>query len=81
MVVVTRTVCKPFGYNLACAVLGRDPKEVKNSENTLENKHKIIADLTYKFITCGMIGLDTSFLVPNLFKFLNIGRPDFYTEV
>jgi len=80
-VVLTRSLCKSFGYSIVCFMLGRDPNEVKNSEDSLENKHKMMAELTYKFITYGMIGLDTTFLLPNLFKFLSIGRPDFYTEV
>lgn len=81
LVVVTRSVFKTFGYNIVCFLLGRDPKEVKSSEDSLENKHKIMAELTYKFITYGMIGFDMQFLLPNLFKLLSIGRPDFFTEV
>lgn len=80
-VVATRAIGKSIAYALVCALLGRDKTEVKKSENSLENRDKTIVELSYKFIVYGMIGFNTNYLLPNVFKMLNIGRPDFYTEI
>lgn len=81
VVIVTRVVGKSIAYEFVCMLLGRDKNEVKASENTLENRDKIIVELSYKFFVCSMIGFNTNYLLPNFFKMLNIGRPDFYTEI
>lgn len=80
-VVATRAIGKSIAYAFVCALLGRDKTEVKKSENSLENRDKIIAELSYKYFVCSMIGFNTNYLLPNVFKMLNIGRPDFYTEI
>lgn len=79
-VMATRAIGKSVSYGFVCALLGRDKNELRNSENSLQNKHKIIVELSYKYFTYGMIGLITQYIVPNVFKLLEIGRPDFYTE-
>lgn len=80
-IVATRAIAKFISYALVCAILGRDRKEIRNSENSLENKHKTIVDLCYKYFTYGMIGFNTQYLLPNAFKLVGLGRPDFYTEI
>lgn len=80
-VIATRAVGKSIAYAFVCMLLGRDQKEVKASESTLENRDKIIVELSYKFFVCSIIGFNTNYLLPNAFKMLNIGRPDFYTEI
>lgn len=62
-------------------LLGRDKNEVKASESSLENRDKIIVELSYKFFVCSIIGFNTNFLLPNAFKMLGIERPNFYTEI
>lgn len=81
VVIATRAVGKSIAYAFVCMLLGRDKNEVKASESTLENRDKIIVELTYKFFVCSSIGFNTNCLLPNFFKILNIGRPDFYTEI
>lgn len=80
-VLATRAIAKSISYAFVCALLGKDKNELRNSENTLENRDKIIVELCYKYFTCGMIGFNTLYLLPNVFKALGIGRPDFYTEI
>lgn len=80
-VIATRAVGKFIAYTLVCALLGRDQKEIRASESTLENRDKIIVELSYKFFVCSMIGFNTYFLLPNFFKMLSIERPDFFTEL
>lgn len=80
-VMATRAIGKSIAFAVVCMLLGRDQNEVKASESTLENRDKIIVELSYKFFVCIMIGFNISCLLPNVFKMLNIGRPDFYTEI
>lgn len=78
-VIATRAVGKAVSYAFVCMLLGRDKNEVKASEST--DRDKITVELSYKFFVCSMIGFNTNYLLPNVFKMLNIGRPDFYTEI
>ncbi|KAL1397112.1 hypothetical protein pipiens_002582 [Culex pipiens pipiens] len=80
-IVATRAFGKSLSYAFVCFLLGRDKNELRRSENTLDNKNKIIVELSYKFFACFMIGFNTQYLLPNVFKLLRIGRPDFYTEI
>ncbi|XP_031617143.1 sphingosine-1-phosphate phosphatase 2-like [Contarinia nasturtii] len=80
-VIATRALGKSIAYAVVCMLLGRDQNEVKASESTLENRDKIIVELSYKFFVYSSIGFIVNCLLPNVFKMLNIGRPDFYTEI
>lgn len=80
-VLVTRSLGKSLCYSAICAFLGRDKTELMKSENSLANKQKIFVDLCSKFGMTVMIGMNIQFLLPNLFKMMNIGRIDFYTEI
>lgn len=80
-VVATRALGKSIAYAFVCALLGRDKNEIKASESSLENRDKIIVELCYKYFACSLIGFNTNWLLPKVFKMLNIGRPDFYTEI
>ncbi|XP_063533562.1 sphingosine-1-phosphate phosphatase 1-like [Cydia strobilella] len=80
-VVATRAIGKSVSYAFICALLGKDKNELRNSENSLDNKNKIIVELCYKYFTCGMIGFNTVFVFPNVFYLLRINRPTYYTEI
>lgn len=80
-VLATRALGKSVCYALACAFLGRDQHELKQSQNCLTNTHKIFVDLSSKFCMAFMIGVNIQYLLPNVFKLIGIGRPDFYTEI
>lgn len=80
-ILATKAMGKSVCYAVACAFLGRDKTELIQSENTLANKPKILVDLSSKFVTCFFIGLNIQYLLPNVFKLVGIGRPDFYTEI
>lgn len=80
-VLATRAIAKSVSYAVVCAILGQDKNALRSSESTLENRDKTIVELCYKYFTCGMIGFNTAYLLPNVFKLLGIGRPDFYTEI
>lgn len=79
-VVATRALAKSLAYAAICGFLGRDRNELRQSESSLQNHDKTVVDLCYKYLACAGIGFNTVYLLPNVFKALDIGRPDFYTE-
>lgn len=80
-VLATRALAKTISYAVLCACLGRNRHELLKSENSLLNHDKTVVDLCYKYLACAGIGFNTVYLLPNVFKALDIGRPDFYTEL
>ncbi|XP_059049610.1 sphingosine-1-phosphate phosphatase 1-like [Achroia grisella] len=80
-VLATRAAGKSVSYAFVCALLGKDKNELRNSENSLDNKNKIIVELCYKYFTYGMIGFNTTYVLPNVFDLLQINRPTYYTEI
>ncbi|CAK1601426.1 unnamed protein product [Parnassius mnemosyne] len=80
-VLATRAIAKSVSYAFVCALLGKDKNELRNSEDSLDNKNKIIVELCYKYFTCGLIGFNTTYVFPNVFHLLQINRPTYYTEV
>lgn len=80
-VIASRAVGKSIAYAFVCKLLGLDQNVVKQSQNTLENRDKIIVELSYKYFVYIFIGIVINYLLPNAFKMLTIGRPEFYTEI
>ncbi|XP_034826913.1 sphingosine-1-phosphate phosphatase 2-like [Maniola hyperantus] len=80
-VLATRAIAKSVSYAFVCALLGRDKNELRNSENSLDNKNKIIVECSYKYFTYGLIGFNTTYVFPNVFELLFINRPTYYTEI
>ncbi|CAG9785376.1 unnamed protein product [Diatraea saccharalis] len=80
-VLATRAAGKSVSYATVCALLGKDKNELRDSENSLDNKNKILVELCYKYFTYGMIGFNTTYVFPNVFELLQINRPTYYTEI
>lgn len=80
-VLLTRSFAKQFSYSVFCALLREDVKNIKQSENTLQNRHKTIVELGCKYVTCALIGFNALYLIPHLFRLLKIERPTFHTEI
>ncbi|XP_055386487.1 sphingosine-1-phosphate phosphatase 1-like [Condylostylus longicornis] len=80
-IVATIAIGKSISYAIVCAILGKDKNKLLNSENHLNNKDKIFVELCYKYLTYGLVGLSTQYLLPSAFKLLGIERPNFYTEI
>ncbi|XP_025828982.1 sphingosine-1-phosphate phosphatase 1 [Agrilus planipennis] len=76
-----RSIAKSVSYKFLCTLLGQNATEIKNSKDSLDNKHKTFVDLGCKYLTCAVIGFSLIYLLPNLFKFLKIERPTFCTEL
>lgn len=80
-VLLTKKVFTSITYNFLCAILRQDVNNLKKSENTLQNKHKTFVELSCKYVFCAMIGFNAVYVLPQLFRFLRIERPTFFTEI
>ncbi|XP_063990223.1 sphingosine-1-phosphate phosphatase 1-like [Diachasmimorpha longicaudata] len=80
-VLATKALSKFLGYTTICAILRVNAKDLMNSENSHENKDKVLVDLFCKYISCFMIGFNTVYLLPNVFIIMGIDRPAFFTEM
>ncbi|KAK7791611.1 hypothetical protein R5R35_014684 [Gryllus longicercus] len=80
-IIATRALCKSASYATICALLRLNSQELKKSQNTIENTQKITVELSYKFITYVLMGFNTVYLLPNVFRLIGIERPTFYTEI
>lgn len=80
-IIATRALCKSASYATICALLQLNSQEVKQSKNSINNHKKITVELSYKYITYLLLGINTAYLLPNVFKLLGIERPTFYTEM
>ncbi|CAG9853672.1 unnamed protein product [Phyllotreta striolata] len=80
-VLLTKKISSYITYNFLCAILKQDVDILKKSENTLQNKHKTFVELSCKFVSCALIGFNILYLIPQLFRFLRIERPTFFTEI
>lgn len=80
-VLVTRALLKKWSYNFICALLKQDADNIKKSENTLQNKHKTIAELGCKYITCAAIGFNIIYFLPQMFRLMRLERLTFFTEI
>ncbi|XP_047001563.1 sphingosine-1-phosphate phosphatase 2-like [Schistocerca americana] len=79
--IATRAVGKSASYATVCALLRLSSKEIRESQYSIENKQKIIVEISYKYITYFLMGINTAYLLPNVFRLIGIERPTFYTEI
>ncbi|XP_057336643.1 sphingosine-1-phosphate phosphatase 2-like [Microplitis mediator] len=80
IIVLSKIIIKKITYRVICGLLNLDADVLMKSENSLENRWKIITDLTYKFIFCFIFGVLTIHYLPQLFSAMGIGRKEFYYE-
>lgn len=81
VVVATRALAKPLSKTVMkglALLLSKDRKRVKEGQvSDLE----LFVRLGSKLITYGLIGLNVMCLAPNVFRYLDIERPTFHTEI
>lgn len=80
-IIATRALCKSASYATVCTLLHLNSQELQQSQNSIENRQKITVELSYKFITYALLGFNTVYLLPNVFRLIGIERPTFYTEI
>ena len=81
IVALTEYIAKIASFATLCALFRKNRKDIELSEESFENKEKTVIDLCCKFFTYGMIGFETSFLIPKIFEYFNIQRSEFYSEI
>lgn len=77
----TEFVGKELFYTILCSLLKEDKKNLKSMKNSVDHVRKNFIDLTTKFTTYSVLGFNTLFVVPLIFKYFNIQRDSFYTEI
>lgn len=80
-VVATKTFCKSLCYIIICTILQINWKELMKCQDYDGNQNKVFVDLVYKYVSCFMIGVNTVYLLPQIFSMIGIERPAFYTEI
>ncbi|XP_050347108.1 sphingosine-1-phosphate phosphatase 1-like [Nymphalis io] len=80
-VLATRALAKSVSFALACALLGADRRAVRAAAPSLHDTNTIIVEHSYKYITYGLIGFNTTYVLPTVFDLLFINRPTYYTEI
>ena len=72
---------KPFTYFIACCLLGENMTKLQRQKHDVANKNKLIAELSYKFVTYVIIGINVLFVAPFVFRTIGCERATFHTEV
>ncbi|XP_011173400.1 sphingosine-1-phosphate phosphatase 1 isoform X1 [Solenopsis invicta] len=80
-VIATKYFCKSFSYITICGILQINWKELMKCQDYNSNQIKVFVDLVYKYLSCFMIGLNTVYLLPQVFNMIGIDRPAFYSEI
>ncbi|KAK3914613.1 Sphingosine-1-phosphate phosphatase 1 [Frankliniella fusca] len=80
-ILATRAWCKWASYATVCALLRLNANDIKKQCYSVHNRQKNIVELSYKFITSVLVGFNTTYLMPSVFRLLGISRPTFYTEM
>ena len=78
---ISRAVFKPFTYFIACCLLGENMTKLQRQKHDVANKNKLIAELSYKFVTYVIIGINVLFVAPFVFRTIGCERATFHTEV
>ncbi|XP_074113708.1 sphingosine-1-phosphate phosphatase 2 [Cotesia typhae] len=79
-IIPNKAIIKHITYRVVSAIMHLDSQALINSENSLENRAKIICDLTYKFLFCFLFGVLTVYFLPQFFALIGLERKEFYTE-
>ncbi|XP_011059161.1 PREDICTED: sphingosine-1-phosphate phosphatase 1-like [Acromyrmex echinatior] len=80
-IIVTKTFCKSFSYIIICNILQINWRELVKCQDYNSNQNKVFVDLVYRYVFCFMLGVNTVYLLPQIFNMIGIERPAFYTEI
>jgi hypothetical protein len=56
-------------------------KKLQDQTYDISNRNKLIAELSYKFVTYIIIGINVLFIAPYVFRTIGCERATFHTEV
>jgi hypothetical protein len=68
-------------YSILCRLFNADADKMKKMKNSVNNRVKNTIDLTCKFFTYSLLGFNAIFVCAQVFKYLNIQRDSFYSEI
>ncbi|KAL0108226.1 hypothetical protein PUN28_015050 [Cardiocondyla obscurior] len=80
-VFATKILCKIFSYIIICGIIQINWKDLIKCQDYNSNQNKVFVDLVYKYVSCFMIGVNTVYLLPQIFSMIGIERSEFYTEI
>ena len=81
VVAATEFIGKEIIFALLCKYFKEEKTKLKNMKNSVDNVRKNLIELTTKFSTYSVLGFNTLFVVPLIFKYFGIERRSFYTEI
>ena len=77
----TRAIAKPLVFYTSAFIVNANPSELKLQKPTVENKKKLVTELTTKFFAYLAVGFSCTFIVPIVFRVISCERATFHTEV
>lgn len=77
-IIATIAVCKSAQHAILRCTLRTD---IRLAERTQHSTLRNTVELTCKYLSYIVLGFNILYLMPNVFKMLNIERPTFYTEM
>lgn len=80
-IIATKVLCKFLIYITICGILQINWRELMKCQDYNGNQNKVFVDLVYKYTYCFMIGINTVYLLPQVFSMIGVDRPAFYTEM
>jgi len=80
-VLATKAFYKFLIYVTICGILQINWRELMKCQDYSNNQNKVFVDLVYKYVACFMIGLNTVYLMPQVFGMIGMERSAFYTEI
>lgn len=81
VIVAVKAIFKSLSFATICALLQIRAEDYMNKTGGLTNRHRLVVELFYKFITYIAIGFTVVYTGPMTFRLVGIERPTFYTEV
>ena len=81
VLIATRAIAKPIVHYVTSYLIGADPEEMKRVKPDINNKPKLITELSTKFFVYLAVGFNCIFTAPVVFRAIGCERATFHTEV
>ena len=81
VLIATRAIAKPIVHYVTSWLIGANPEELKRVKPDINNKPKLITELSTKFFVYLAVGFNCLFTVPVVFRAIGCERATFHTEV
>ena len=81
VLIATRAIAKPIVHYATSFLIGADPEEMKRVKPDINNKPKLITEISTKFFVYLAVGFNCLFTVPVVFRAVGCERATFHTEV